>query len=205
MYSLEPKRSFSFTLISSVHLMFRTLFVSAIALVVLMSASPKPESALYNIKVQDIIGNKVSMSRYKGKVLLIVNVASRCVNTPQYEDLQTIYEEYEDDGLVVMGFPSNDFFNQEPGTNQEINRFCTSKYGVTFPMFSKVSVKGTQMHPLYQYLTKKKINGRLNAPVKWNFQKFLVGRNGKVLKVFGPNERVYEAAIKAAIRKHIKE
>lgn len=144
------------------------------------------------------------MSRYKGKVLLIVNVASKCGHTKQYADLQAIYEEYKDDGLVVMGFPANNFGKQEPGTNEEINRFCTSKFGVTFPMFSKISVKGEDMHPLYEYLTNRKNNGRLNAPVTWNFQKFLVGRNGKVIRTFEPNERVKDALIKREIRKHIK-
>lgn len=163
-----------------------------------------PTKTVYDFKVNDIIGNKVSMSRYKGKVLLIVNVASKCGHTKQYADLQAIYEEYKDDGLVVMGFPANNFGKQEPGTNEEINRFCTSKFGVTFPMFSKISVKGEDMHPLYEYLTNRKNNGRLNAPVTWNFQKFLVGRNGKVIRTFEPNERVKDALIKREIRKHIK-
>lgn len=183
--------------------MFNRLTIGILMLVLLLSAAPKPAD-VYDFQVFDIIGNKVPMSRYKGKVLLIVNVASNCSNTPQYEDLQALYEEYEEDGLVVLGFPANDFMNQEPGSNEEINRFCTSNYGVTFPMFSKISVKGKNKHPLYQYLTSKKENGRLNAPIKWNFQKFLVGRNGKVIKSFQPKERVKDATIKAAIRKQVK-
>ncbi|MGH1336791.1 MAG: glutathione peroxidase [Aureispira sp.] len=182
--------------------MFNRLAVSFFMLFLLLSAAPKP-SDIYDLRVLDIIGNRVPMSRYKGKVLLIVNVASHCSNTPQYEDLQALYEEYEEDGFVVLGFPANNF-SQEPGNNEEINRFCTSNYGVTFPMFSKISVRGKNKHPLYEYLTSKKENGRLNAPIKWNFQKFLVGRNGKVIKAFDPKERVRDATIKAAIRKHIK-
>jgi glutathione peroxidase len=183
--------------------MFYRLTTSIFILFLFLSAAPPPAD-IYDINVRDIIGNKVSMSRYKGKVLLIVNVASKCKNTPQYEDLQALYEEYQDDGFVVLGFPANNFFNQEPGSNEEINRFCTSNYGVTFPMFSKLSVKGKDKHPLYHYLTSKEQNGRFNAPVKWNFQKFLVGRNGRVIKKFEPKERVKDATIKAAIRKQIK-
>lgn len=185
--------------------MFNRLTIGILMLFLLLSAAPKPTTDIYDFKVMDIIGNKVSMSRYKGKVLLIVNVASNCTNTPQYADLQALYEEYEEDGLVVLGFPSNNFLNQEPGNNEAINRFCTSKFGVTFPMFSKISVKGKNQHPLYKFLTSKKENGRFNAPVKWNFQKFLVGRNGKLIKTFAPQDRVRDATIKAAIRKHIKE
>jgi len=180
-------------------ILFAALFISLL----FSSSAPKPGD-IYDIKVQDIIGNKVPMSRYKGKVLLIVNVASKCSNTYQYEDLQALYDEYQEDDFAVLGFPANNFMNQEPGSDEEINRFCTSKYGVTFPMFSKISVKGKKMHPLYQYLTKKKENGRVEAPIKWNFQKFLVGRDGKVLKAFKPTDRVNDAIIKRAIRKQVK-
>lgn len=183
--------------------MFNRLTIGILMLVLLLSAAPKPAD-IYDFQVLDIIGNKVPLSRYKGKVLLIVNVASKCSNTPQYEDLQALYEEYEEEGLVVLGFPANNFMNQEPGSNEEINRFCTSNYGVTFPMFSKISVKGKNKHPLYQYLTSKKENGRFNAPIKWNFQKFLVGRNGRVIRSFQPKDRVKDATIKAAIRKQVK-
>ncbi len=184
--------------------MFNRLTLSILMLLLLLSAAPKTAD-IYDFTVQDIIGNKVSLSRYKGKVLLIVNVASNCTNTHQYEDLQKLYEEYEADGFVVLGFPANNFLNQEPGSDEEINRFCTSRYGVTFPMFSKISVKGKNKHPLYEYLTSKKENGRFNAPIKWNFQKFLIGRNGKVVRSFEPKDEVKDAAIKAAIRKQIKD
>jgi glutathione peroxidase len=172
--------------------------------ILLMSGAPKPET-FYDIKVQDIIGNNVSMEKYKGKVLLIVNVASKCGHTKQYKDLQALYEEYQNDDFAVLGFPANNFGAQEPGSNQEINRFCTSEYGVTFPMFSKVSVKGEKIHPLYQYLTSKEKNGRLDAPINWNFQKFLIDRNGKVIRSFLPAERVNDKKIKRAITKQIKK
>ncbi|BDS12939.1 glutathione peroxidase [Aureispira anguillae] len=181
----------------------KTLLLTVLTSLLFISSAPKPQT-VYDIKVQDIIGNKVSLSKYKGKVLLIVNVASKCGYTNQYEDLQALYEEYQDDDFVVLGFPANNFRNQEPGTNEEINRFCTGKFGVTFPMFSKISVKGEDMHPLYRYLTSKKENGKLNAPIQWNFQKFLVGKNGKVIRYFKPEERVKDALIKKAIRKHVK-
>lgn len=180
-------------------ILFAALFIGLL----FSSSAPKP-SHIYDIKVKDIIGNNVPMSRYKGKVLLIVNVASKCSNTYQYEDLQALYDEYQNDDFVVLGFPANNFMNQEPGTNEEINRFCTSKYGVTFPMFSKISVKGKNIHPLYKYLTDKKENGRIDASIKWNFQKFLVGKDGKVIKTFKPTDRVNDALIKRAIRKQVK-
>ncbi|MFT5646643.1 MAG: glutathione peroxidase [Aureispira sp.] len=170
----------------------------------LISGTPKPES-VYDIAVHDIIGNEISMSKYKGKVLLIVNVASKCGYTGQYKDLQALYEEYQDDDFVVLGFPANNFKAQEPGSNEEINRFCTGEYGVTFPMFSKISVKGEEMHPLYKFLTNKEQNGRLDAPINWNFQKFLVDKKGKVIRSFLPAERVNDKKIKHAITKQIKK
>lgn len=170
----------------------------------LMSSAPKPES-VYDIEVHDIIGNEISMSKYKGKVLLIVNVASKCGYTGQYKDLQALYEEYQDDDFAVLGFPANNFNDQEPGSNEDINRFCTSEYGVTFPMFSKISVKGETMHPLYKFLTEKEKNGRLDAPIKWNFQKFLIDRNGRVIQTFLPTERVTEGKIKRHIKRQIKK
>jgi len=182
----------------------KTLLLTTLTLSLFLVSNTTKKDDLYAIKVKDIIGNKVSMSRYKGKVLLIVNVASKCKHTNQYEDLQTLYDEYQDKDFVVLGFPANNFGQQEPGSDQEINSFCTSRYGVTFPMFSKISVKGDNIHPLYQYLTNKNENGKLDAPVQWNFQKFLIGKDGKLIRTFKPNERVRDAAIKKAIRKHIE-
>lgn len=167
-----------------------------------MSTTPKP-SPIYNIEVKDIVGNDIQLSRYKGKVLLIVNVASNCGYTNQYADLQALYDEYKDQGLVILGFPANNFLNQEPGDNAKIHHFCTSRFNVTFPMFSKLSVKGKDQHPLYSYLTKKQENGRLNAPVMWNFQKFLVNRNGKVVQAFGSGKRVTNQKVKRAILRQL--
>ncbi len=156
---------------------------------------------VYDFKVKDIDGKEVSLGQYKGKVLLIVNVASLCGNTPQYADLEAMYQKYKDKGLVVMGFPENDFMGQEPGSNQEIKKFCTSKYDVKFPMFSKIDVKGKNIAPLYSYLTQKSENGVIDAKVTWNFQKFLVGRDGKVITSFEPGKKVTESDVVAAVEK----
>jgi glutathione peroxidase len=114
---------------------------------------------------------------------MIVNTASKCGFTPQYEQLQEIYQQYQNEGFIILGFPANNFNNQEPGTAEEISEFCQINFGVTFPMMAKISVKGDDQHPLYQWLTKKELNGVLDSKVKWNFQKYLIGRTGKIEKV----------------------
>ena len=162
-------------------------------LAVLLTAAPT--KTVYDFKVKDIDGKDVSLSQYKGKVLLIVNVASLCGNTPQYKDIQNLYEKYNGKGLVVLGFPANNFMGQEPGSDKEIKEFCTREYAVTFPMFSKVSVKGKDIAPLYSYLTQKSENGVTDAPVTWNFQKFLVGKNGQVIASVSPRTSVNDAAV----------
>ena len=134
------------------------------------------QKTIYDFTVKDIDGKDVPLSQYKGKVLLIVNVASMCGNTPQYKDIETLYKKYKSKGLVVLGFPANNFMGQEPGSNKEIKDFCNKEYAVTFPMFSKISVKGGDIAPLYSYLTQKAQNGNIDAPVKWNFQKILIGK-----------------------------
>jgi len=141
-------------------------------------------NALYDIKAMDIDGTEKSLSEYQGKVLLIVNVASKCGFTPQYKGLETLYKRYQQRGFVVLGFPSNDFGRQEPGTDAEIKSFCDLTYGVTFPMFSKVSVKGKSIHPLFAFLTAKETNPRFAGKITWNFNKFLVDRAGKIVDRF---------------------
>jgi len=158
-----------------------------------------PTKTVYDFKVKDIDGREVSLSDYKGKVLLIVNVASLCGNTPQYKDIETLYKKYKSKGLVVLGFPANNFMGQEPGSNKEIKEFCTREYAVTFPMFSKISVKGSDIAPLYSYLTQKSENGVLDALVKWNFQKFLIGRNGMVITSIGNRTSVNDESAMNAI------
>lgn len=138
---------------------------------------------LYDFTLPSIEGEPTSLSSYKGKVILLVNVASRCGFTPQYSALESLYEKYKERGFVILGFPANNFGGQEPGTNAEIKSFCTLTYNVTFPMFTKVSVKGADMAPLYQYLTRQ-ANPTLAGDIKWNFTKFLVDRSGKVVARF---------------------
>lgn len=162
-------------------------------------AAANPAKTVYDFKVKDIEGKEVSLSKYKGKVLMFVNVASHCGNTPQYREIEAIYKKYSDKGLVVLGFPANNFMGQEPGSNAEIKEFCTREYAVTFPMFSKISVKGKDMDPLYAYLTQKSENGVTDAPITWNFQKVLVGKDGKVITSVAPKTRITEAEVVAAI------
>ena len=157
-------------------------------------------SALYNFKVSSIDNQPVSLGGYQGKVLLVVNVASQCGYTPQYASLEALYEKYKDKGLVVMGFPANNFGSQEPGTNEEIKTFCSRKYSVKFPMFSKVSVQGGDTAPLYQYLTKS-ANPSIAGDIKWNFTKFLVDRQGNVVARFEPNITPESPEVTAAIEK----
>lgn len=148
------------------------------------SPQAEPAASIYEFTMDDIDGNPVKLADYKGKVLLIVNVASECGFTPQYAGLQAIYEKYRDRGFVVLGFPANNFRNQEPGTNEQIKQFCTTKYHVTFPMFSKISVKGDDKHPLYQYLTGSEQGRQFGGEIKWNFNKFLIDRNGNIAAVY---------------------
>jgi glutathione peroxidase len=159
---------------------------------------------IYSFTMKDIDGKDVSLSSFKGKVLLFVNVASRCGNTPQYKDLQALYEKYKGKGLVVLGFPANNFMGQEPGSDKEIKQFCTTQYDVSFPMFSKISVKGGDMHPLYKFLTQKSENGVGDFPVKWNFQKFLVSRNGKLISSIAPGTSVDDQEVIKAIEEALK-
>ncbi len=167
-----------------------------------LSATP---SSVHEFTMDNIDGEPIALSTYKGKVLLIVNTASRCGLTPQYEDLQSVYEKYKEQDLVVLGFPANNFMGQEPGTNLKIKQFCKDKYEVTFPMFAKVSVKGNDQHPLYAYLTSKEQNGAVDAPVAWNFQKFLVDRDGKVIASIAPKDKVSDARILRLIEKALKK
>ena len=137
------------------------------------STKEVPVKKFYDIEAKTIAGEPVKMEQYKGQVLLIVNTASKCGFTGQYDGLQKLYETYQDKGFVILGFPSNDFMGQEPGTNEEIQSFCKLSYGVTFPMFEKIAVKGKDPHPLYAYLTSKQTNPEFSGKISWNFNKFL--------------------------------
>jgi glutathione peroxidase len=161
-------------------------------------------TGIYQFTMDDIDGKPVSLSDYKGKVVLIVNVASRCGFTAQYEGLQKLYAKYAEQGFAVLGFPSNDFLGQEPGSNEEIKTFCSTRFGVTFPMFAKISVKGADAHPLYVYLTDTDTNAEFGGKISWNFNKFLVGRDGRIVARFGsrtaPESDELTAAVEAALK-----
>ena len=153
--------------------------------------------------VKNISGRDVDLVKYRGKVVLIVNVASKCGFTPQYAALESIYEKYKDRGFVILGFPSNDFLWQEPGTNEEIKTFCSTKYNVTFDMFAKVSVRGREASPVYKDLTSKKVNGPFGGAIKWNFTKFLIARDGAVVARFGPATKPDDPDVLQAIEKEL--
>ena len=144
------------------------------------------DTSIYQFTVQDINGDDFSLSDLKGKKVMIVNTASKCGLTPQYEQLESLYNTYKNQNFVIIGFPANNFGNQEPGTNDEIAEFCQANYGVSFPMMSKISVKGEDMHPLYKFLTQKEKNGLEDSEVAWNFQKYLIDENGQLAKVIPP-------------------
>lgn len=152
-------------------------------------AQKSTSTTLYDFEVKDINGEIYDLSQHKGKKVLVVNTASKCGLTPQYEALQALYEKYGGENFVIIGFPANNFMKQEPGTNEEIKAFCSKNYGVTFPMMAKISVKGDDIHPLYEWLTKKEKNGFLDAKVSWNFQKFLIDEEGKIVKMLSPRTK----------------
>src|SRR5262249_47438091 len=158
----------------------------------------KAMKSFYDFEVKDIEGKDVKLSDYRGKVLLVVNVASQCGYTPQYEGLQSLYMKYKDQGLAILGFPANNFGSQEPGTNEEIKTFCSTKYKVSFPMFAKISVKGSDKHPLYQTLTSG------GGEVTWNFNKFLINRDGKIVKRFDSSVEPEGAELTQAIETALK-
>ena len=151
--------------------------------------------------MKDIDGKDVNLADYKGKVVLLVNVASKCGFTPQYEGLEALYTKYKDQGFVIIGFPANNFHSQEPGTDEQIKAFCTSKYNVTFPMMSKISVKGDDQHPLYKFLTEPATDGEFAGEIGWNFTKFLVDRNGVVMARFATKTTPQDPTVTGAIEK----
>jgi len=161
--------------------------------------------SVLSFTMKNIDGIDIPLSSFKGKIVLIVNVASRCGYTPQYEGLEALYRKYKDSGFVVLGFPANNFLFQEPGTDTEIKAFCTTTYGVTFPMFSKISVRGKDQHPLYRYLTSGGGNEELAGDVKWNFTKYLVGRNGTIIGKFGSSVKPLSDDMVNAIESQLRK
>ena len=169
-----------------------------------MSAALFGASSVYEFNMNSIDGAPLPLAGFKGKVLLIVNVASHCGYTPQYEGLEAVYEKYKDQGFVIAGFPANNFMGQEPGTNEEIKTFCSTKYKVKFPMYAKISVKGDDIAPLYQFLTNPGANPKTGGDIKWNFTKFLVDRDGKIIARFEPAVKPDSPDVIAAIEKALK-
>ncbi len=163
------------------------------------------ESKLYSFTMNDIDGRPVTLSQYKGKVLFIVNVASECRFTKQYANLQKLYKRYQKQGFLVLGFPANNFGAQEPGTDAQIKQFCTEQFGITFPLFSKTSVAGDDINPLYAYLTDRSQNPQFGGPITWNFTKFLVDRNGRIVARFHPEETPFDAKVIKAIKQALRE
>jgi glutathione peroxidase len=163
-------------------------FISVLFVSVIVSG--QTTRTLYNFNVTDIQGNEFKLSQLKGKKVLVVNTASKCGFTPQYDDLEKLYNTYKDKNFVIIGFPANNFLKQEPGTNQEIEDFCRKNYGVTFPMMSKISVKGNDINPLYEWLTSE-----TKSSVSWNFQKYMIDESGKVIGYVSPNTKPFDPKI----------
>ncbi len=168
-----------------------------------LRAEDKTDKSVYGFTMKDIDGKSVDLSQYKGKVSLVVNVASKCGYTPQYKNLEAVYEKYKDKGFEILAFPANEFKQQEPGTNAQIKEFCTSKYDTKFPLFSKIVVKGEGEAPLYQYLTSTDANPQTAGDIKWNFTKFLVSKDGKVVARFEPKVKPDDAEVIDAIEKEL--
>ena len=166
----------------------RKIFFAAALMMLVLSAAAQNKT-LYDFKATTLDGQPFDLSSLKGKKVLVVNTASKCGLTPQYETLQKLYDTYRDHNFVIIGFPANNFAGQEPGTNAEIKEFCTKNYGVTFPMMSKISVKGNDIDPLYKWLTSKSLNGVVDAEVQWNFQKFMIDEQGKLVGFVSPKEK----------------
>jgi glutathione peroxidase len=169
-------------------------FLFFILITMLLSSSSTNES-IHQFVVTDIEGNKFDFSSLKGKKIMIVNTASRCGLTPQYEKLEELYTKYKSKNFVIVGFPANDFLMQEPGSNEDIAKFCKKNYGVSFPMMSKISVNGKKIHPVYKFLTKKSLNGLKDNKVEWNFQKYLLDENGYLARVISPSTAPDDASI----------
>ncbi len=175
-------------------------FLFFILSTMLLSSSSLKES-IHQFIVTDIEGNKFDFSTLKGKKIMVVNTASRCGLTPQYEKLEELYTKYKSKNFIIVGFPANDFLMQEPGSNEDIAKFCKKNYGVSFPMMSKISVNGKKIHPVYKFLTKKSLNGLKDNKVEWNFQKYLLDEKGHLVRVISPSTAPDDASIVEWINK----
>jgi glutathione peroxidase len=191
-------------LLTSLGALSALLVLAPLSVVSADDPAKKPASVL-DFHVKDIDGKEVDLARFRGKVLLIVNTASQCGFTPQYKDLEAIYEKYKDQGFEVLAFPANEFGSQEPGDNPRIKEFCSTKYKVTFPLFSKIVVDGPEIHPLYQFLTNGSTDPKFAGKIRWNFTKFLVNKKGEIVDRFEPQENPSAKKTTGAIEKALAE
>lgn len=182
---------------------FVALFYMSRTSTALRASSPPNDPGIYGFELLSIKGKSLPLSQFEGHPILIVNVASKCGFTKQYSDLEALYQQFKDQGLVILGVPANNFGNQEPGNNLDIQTFCQTTYGVTFPMASKISVKGADIHPLYRYLTTETSNASARGAVNWNFNKFLIGKNGRVIARYASIENPRSERIISDIQKEI--
>lgn len=182
--------------------MTRLLVLTFGALLTMSQASAAEPASALDFEMNSLAGEKINLETYKGNVVLFVNTASRCGATPQYAQLQSLYEKHKDDGLVILGFPCNQFGSQEPGTSEQIAKFCEKNYSVTFPMFDKIAVNGVDESPLYKYL---KANAPKSGDIRWNFEKFLVGKDGKVVERFPTSTEPLDVNVVKAIEAQLKK
>jgi glutathione peroxidase len=181
------------------------MVIAAVAAVAQNGDSKTPAAPALNFTVKDIDGKDVKLAKYQGNVIMVVNVASFCGNTPQYATMEKLYEKYKDKGFTILGFPANEFGKQEPGSDKEIKEFCTTKYKVNFPMFSKIVVKGEGQAPLYKYLTSKETDPKFGGDIEWNFAKFLINRKGEVVARFKAFTDPSKPEVVAEIEKQLSE
>ncbi|HOQ32433.1 MAG TPA: glutathione peroxidase [Candidatus Hydrogenedens sp.] len=192
----------------NIYLLYRFVFSLIVSFVLSffpqkgLNAEQRSQDTPLKFKVKSINGQEVDLQQYKGKVVMIVNTASRCGFTPQYQQLESLYQKYKDRGFVILGFPANNFMNQEPGSNEEIKKFCDLNYKISFPLFEKVSVDGSDICPLYQFLTSKD-NAPFDGSIKWNFTKFLIGKDGKTVARFEPKVKPDDPTVIETIEKEL--
>lgn len=177
------------------------IFSIIFAMTIVFTSALSAQKTLHSFKTKTIDGKEFDLASLKGKKVLVVNTASKCGLTPQYKELEALYNKYKDKNFVIVGFPANNFLSQEPGTNDEIKEFCEINYGVSFPMMSKISVKGKDQDPIYKWLTEKSENGKLDADVSWNFQKFMIDENGNLVDFASPRESPMSEKITGWIEK----
>ncbi len=169
--------------------MIKQISIALIVVITLIGSTAKAQTSFYDLKAKTIDGKEFNFADLKGKKVLVVNTASKCGFTPQYEDLEKLYKKYKDKNFVIIGFPANNFMHQEPGTNTEIKEFCSKNYGVSFQMMEKISVKGDDMNAVYHWLTEKTLNAKMDSSVKWNFQKYMIDEKGNLVDVAFSNEK----------------